>query len=221
MLTACWSVKGGSGTTTVAAALTMALARHGRAVTAADFAGDLPVALGLASPSGPGLRDWLDAGASVPVDGLARIAKRQESGITLVPQGEWATGVGRDDVGAAVRLAKALRALPSGGPVVADCGLASSEGLRAFVAESDRSLLVVRACYLALRRAVDAPRPTAIVVVREPGRSLSPRDIEDTLGVPIATVVEWDPQVAYAVDTGLLRARLPRRVVQSLRSVAA
>jgi MinD-like ATPase involved in chromosome partitioning or flagellar assembly len=220
MLTACWSVKGGSGTTTIAAALTMALAHHGRSVVAADFAGDLPVALGLPSPTGPGLRDWLDAGAQVPADGLARIAQR-EGAITVVPRGAWSTGAGRADTEAAARLATALCALPPGGPVVADCGLATSPGLRAFVDAADRSLLVVRACYLALRRAVDAPRPTAIVVVREPGRSLSPTDIEDTLGVPIATVVDWDPQVAHAVDTGLLRTRLPRRVVQSLRSVAA
>ena len=221
MLTACWSVKGGSGTTTVAAALTMALARHGRPVTAADFGGDLPVALGLAAQPGPGLRDWLDAGANVPADGLARIARGHEAGITLVPRGEWATGAGRTDTDAAARLAAALRALPPARPVVADCGLASSPATQAFVAAADRSLLVVRTCYLTLRRAADAPRPTALVVVREPGRSLSPLDIEDTLGVPIAAVIDWDAQVAHAIDIGLLRARLPRRVVQSLRSVAA
>lgn len=221
MLTACWSVKGGSGTTVVAAALALSLARHGRAVTAADFAGDLPTALGMPDPVGPGIRDWLEAGEQVPADGLARIAVMCASGITLVPRGEWSTGVPRHDAAAAKRLARALRALPPGGPVVADCGLVTNEVMRGFVAEADRSLLVLRPCYLALRRAVAAPRPTAVVVVNEPGRSLSPRDIEDALGVPVAAVLDWDPQVAHATDTGLLRARLPRRMVQSLRSVTA
>jgi CO dehydrogenase nickel-insertion accessory protein CooC1 len=73
MLTACWSVKGGSGTTVVAAGLVLGLAAVDRAVVAADFGGDLPAVLGVAEPAGPGLLDWLDAGPSVPADGLGRI----------------------------------------------------------------------------------------------------------------------------------------------------
>lgn len=221
MLTACWSVKGGSGTTAVAASLTIALAGAGRPVVAADFAGDLAVAIGLPDPPGPGVRNWLDAGSDVPADGLERIAATGERGITFVPRGDWVTGRGSDDCDAAVRLADGLRALTPGAPVIADAGVVDSPGMRAFVAAADRSLLVVRSCYLGLRRAVAAPRPTAVVVVREPGRSLSPRDIGDSLGVPVAAVIEWDPAVAYALDTGLLRTRLPRRVTQQLRRVAA
>ncbi len=221
MLTACWSVKGGSGTTVVAASMTMALAQHGRRVTAADFAGDLPAALGLAEPVGPGLCNWLDAGTSVPTDGLGRIATVDDSGIAVVPRGEWVSGVGQNDLEGAARLATALRAMALGGPIVADCGTAHVASVRAFISHADRSLLVLRPCYLALRRAVAAPRPTAVVVVNEPGRSLSVRDIEDALGVPVATVIEWDPAIAHAVDTGLLRARVPRRLSYALRKVAA
>lgn len=221
MLTACWSVKGGSGTTVVTAALTMALAGSGRPVVAADFAGDLAVALGMAEPPGPGLRNWLDAGENVPADGLERIAAPAERGITLVPNGEWASGAPRVDASAMTRLAEALRVLPPGGPVVADCGVVESPAMRAFVEHADRSLLVLRPCYLALRRAVAAPRPTAIVLVNEPGRSLSARDIGDALGVPVAAIIDVDPAVAQAVDTGLLRARLPRRVSQAMRNIAA
>lgn len=221
MLTACWSVKGGSGTTTVAAGLTMTLAGHGRPVVAADFGGDLAIALGVAAPQSPGLRDWLDAGEAVPDDGLARIGAPAERGITVVPQGRWAGDRDGSDAVAMRRLARALRALPSGGPVVADFGVVDSDASRAFVEEADRSLLVIRPCYLALRRAVAAPKPTALIVVNEPGRSLSPRDLADNIGAPIAAVVEWDAAVARAVDTGLLRSRLPRRVAHAIGGAAA
>lgn len=219
MLTACWSVKGGSGTTVVAASLAMALARAGRAVTAADFAGDLPVALGLPDLAGPGLRNWLDAGPEVPVDGLERIAQRDPSGITVVPRGEWVDAAVGSDVTAAKRLMVALRALPPVGPVVADCGTARSPVVRELVATADRSLLVLRPCYLALRRAMDAPRPTAVVLIAEPGRSLTAADVEHVLEVPVAAVIEWEPAVARAIDGGLLRTRPPRRLLHALRGV--
>lgn len=221
MLTACWSVKGGSGTTVVAASLAVALARAGRPVTVADFAGDVPVALGMADPVGPGLRNWLDAGPDVPADGLERIALRDPSGITVIPRGDWARGAGPVDSAAAKRLLTALRALPPIGPVVADCGVVASSVDYDVVAAADRSLLVIRPCYLALRLARDAPRPTAVVLVAEPGRALSAADVEDSLGVPVAALIEWEPAVAKAVDTGLLCSRPPRRLLQSLRGVAA
>lgn len=222
MLTACWSVKGGSGTTLVAASLVMAAAGAGRTVVAADFAGDLPAALGLADPAGPGLLDWLAAGPKVPVDGLARIAHDTPEAITLIARG----GVpGRfadvADADGGHRLADALRAVRSGGPVIADCGRLDDPTTAAFVAAADRSLLVLRPCYLALRRAMHAPRPTAVVLITEPERSLCSRDVEDMLGVPIAAEIAWEAAIARAVDSGLLSARLPRRLTSAMRKVAA
>ncbi len=220
MLTACWSVKGGSGTTVVAAVLALGAARAGRAVVAADFAGDLAAVLGLPEPAGHGLLDWLDAGPDVPADALERIAHDTECGVTLVARGAHVAPTPRDgDAGR--RLAAALRCVRSGGPVIADCGRVDSPAAAAFVEAADRSLLVMRPCYLALRRAFEAPRPTAVVLITEPERALAGRDVEDVLGVPVATEIAWEPSIARAVDSGLLRARMPRRLAHAMRAVAA
>jgi MinD-like ATPase involved in chromosome partitioning or flagellar assembly len=218
VLTACWSVKGGTGTTVVAASLVLAAVAAHRPVVAADFAGDLPLTLGIAEPAGPGLLDWLAAGPDVPRDALDRIA-HTDQGITLLARGHVG---GEADASAGRRLAVALPAMRSGGPVVADCGRAESAALGAFVDAADRSLLVVRNCYVALQRALRAPRrPTAVVLVSEWGRALQPRDVEDVLGVPVVTEIRWEPAVARAVDSGLMRARLPKQLLHAMREVAA
>jgi len=83
------------------------------------------------------------------------------------------------------------------------------------------SLLVIRPCYLALRRASVAPiTPSGVVVVHEPGRALGADDVEDVLGVPVVAEVPYDPAVARAVDSGLLAQRLPRGLERSLRDAA-
>src|SRR3954453_14437028 len=73
MFVACWSVKGGSGTTVVSAGLALQLAATGRDVVLVDMAGDLPAALGIHEPDGPGLADWLGAASGVGGDALARL----------------------------------------------------------------------------------------------------------------------------------------------------
>jgi hypothetical protein len=85
-----------------------------------------------------------------------------------------------------------------------------------------RSVLVVRNCYLALRRAVQHPlRPDAVVLVTEPGRALDVHDIETVLTDAPVTTVRIDPAVARAVDAGLLAARLPRSLSSALAPSAA
>ncbi|MCU1448454.1 MAG: ATPase involved in chromosome partitioning, partial [Acidimicrobiales bacterium] len=87
MLVACWSVKGGSGTTVVTASLGLALASQGPGALLVDLAGDLPAALGVAEPEGPGLADWLRAGTEVPSDGLGRLEVEVGAGLALLPSG--------------------------------------------------------------------------------------------------------------------------------------
>jgi MinD-like ATPase involved in chromosome partitioning or flagellar assembly len=219
MLTACWSVKGGSGTTVVTAAMLLGAASAGRHVVGADFGGDLALALGLPEPGGPGVLDWLAAGPDVPKDALARIAHDTPHGITLIPRGNDAATPPDADTGR--RLAKTLRTVRAGGPVIADCGRVESPAIAAFVAAADRSLLVLRPCYLALQRANAAPRPTAVVLVGEPQRRLTARDVEAILGVPVVAEVAWHPHIAHAVDQGLLRKPLPKQLAHAMRSVAA
>jgi MinD superfamily P-loop ATPase len=207
----CWSTKGGSGTTVVAAALALVLARA-KPVVLADLGGDLPAALGLPEPAGPGLLDWASS-PTADVVALTRLATTVTESLELLPAG------GAGEATASRRwaeLAQALRSLPT---VVVDAG----RGLppQPLLAVADQSLLVIRPCYLALRRAVACTiRPTGIILVREPGRALSARDVEHALDAPVVAEVPYDPAIARAVDAGLLAGRLPRSIVQPLTAAA-
>jgi hypothetical protein len=82
-------------------------------------------------------------------------------------------------------------------------------------------LLVLRPCYLALRRATSLEtRATGIVVVDEPGRALRRRDVEEVTGLPVVAEVPVDPAIARAVDAGLLSCRMPPTLGRALRAVA-
>lgn len=219
MLVACWSAKGGSGTTVVSIALAAVLARRsvGSGAVLADLAGDAPAALGLPEPSGPGLSDWLAAGADVPADAIGRL-EVDAGGFRLLPCGSSAPPSG-DDGGRGEVLAALLSADPR--PVVADCGTSPSGAALAVAAAATQSFLVLRPCYLALRRAVAAPlRPSGVVLVVEPGRSLCASDVEAALDVPVRAVVPVTEPIARAVDAGLLGARLPRGLERAVRRAA-
>lgn len=212
MLVACWSAKGGAGTTVVAASLALLLARDAAAgVVLADLAGDAPAVLGLAEPASPGLAGWLAAGPRVPADALARIEVDAAPGLALLPRGDGDLRADRAGV-----LAALLDRSPR--PAVVDCGRLADPtrdaGIDAAVTtvieRAQHSLLVTRPCYIALRRASQSPlRPTGVVIVNEPGRVLSKADVRGVIGVPVVAQVELDPKVARLVDAGLLSGRLP------------
>jgi hypothetical protein len=213
----CWSAKGGCGTTVVASSLALVLS-HSRPTVLIDLAGDVPAALGLPEPSGPGVADWL---ASPTADAVAlwRLAIDATPGLQIVPHG--APVVGRDEVvidPARWRELGRVLALAADA-VVVDAGLGlPHDALRG---EGVQSLLVSRACYLALRRAVMLDdRPTGVVLVDEPSRSLSAVDVANTLGVPVVAQLAYDPQVFRCVDAGLLAARLPRGLAHPLAETA-
>jgi hypothetical protein len=222
MFIACWSVKGGSGTTVVAAALALLLAEtsSGGALLA-DLGGDAPAVLGMPEPSGPGLAQWLASGDDVAADALARLEVPVSPSLRLLPYGVADAAPGSGRAGAL------LAALSVGGDrtVVADCGSPvglSGQGAGAALAGgADLSLLVIRPCYLALRRALAAPlRPSGIVFVAEGGRCLGRGDVEDVLGVPVRAEVPVDTRIARAVDAGLLAGHVPPSLLRSLRSAA-
>jgi MinD-like ATPase involved in chromosome partitioning or flagellar assembly len=217
MLVACWSAKGGSGTTVVAVALASLLARTAGEAVLADLDGDVPAVLGIPEPRGPGLADWMTAGDAVPADALARIEVAGPAGLRVLPAGD-ASGAdvppGRGDV-----LAALLGADPR--PVVADCGATPAGPRLALAAAASTSLLVLRPCYLALRRAQSFPlRPSGVVLVDEIGRSLTADDIESVLGVPVRAVVNVEKEIARAVDSGSFANRIPRRLERALRHAA-
>jgi hypothetical protein len=216
VLVACWSAKGGSGTTVVAVAVASVLARAAGEAVIADLAGDVPMVLGLAEPSGPGLGDWLDAGDAVPADALTRLEVAGPGGLRVLPAGRSSAGTApaRGDVLAALLSADAR-------PVVADCGSRPDGAAPAVAAAAAVSLLVLRPCYLAQRRAAAFPlRPSGVVLVDEPRRSITAADVESVLGVPVRSVVALDPEVARAVDIGNHGTHVPPRLQRALRHAA-
>ena len=81
----CWSIKGGSGTTVVSAALALSLAQRNNApVRIVDLAGDIPSALGIAEPSSAGVSEWLTNETTEPLHGLQLPVTAR---VSLVPRG--------------------------------------------------------------------------------------------------------------------------------------
>ena len=60
-----------------------------------------------------------------------------------------------------------------------------------------------------------------VVLVAEPGRSLTASDVSRAIGAPVVAEVAVDPAIARAVDAGLLAARLPKSMVKSLQTLQA
>lgn len=209
-VTVCWAVKGGSGTTVVAACL--ALARRSPQLLV-DLDGELPTVLGLPEPAGQGLSDWFTT--DLPPDAVGDLALSVDGPIRLVPRGagpippdgeRWAELVGW--------LGRAA------GDVIVDAGTGPLPALFADRPAGVRLLLVTRLCYLALRRAAGGgQRPDGVVVVAEPGRALRRRDVEHAVGAPVVATIGLDPQLARAVDAGLLQARRRRLTERALRAI--
>ena len=219
MLTCCWSVKGGSGTTVVAASLALLAASSPAGALLVDLAGDVPAVLGLPEPVGPGVREWLAADPAVEADALGHLATAATPGLRVVPAGS-ASAMPRAVPPARVDLlGDALAANP--GEVVVDLGVPAPD-LLPLLARADRSLLVLRPCYLALRRATALPtRPTGVVLVdgARPGAGAARhRGCRRREGRRPRSTCE--PTIARAVDAGLLAGRLPRSLSRTLRAAA-
>ncbi|MEZ5246516.1 MAG: hypothetical protein R2707_15560 [Acidimicrobiales bacterium] len=211
MLQVCWSPKGGSGTSVVAAALAVQAAAAGRETLLVDLAGDQSAIFGV--DGGEGIGDWFAAADDVGPDALRSLEVAVGDRLRLLRTGRASVGRWSPE-----RMAVAM-ALFETGPdlVVVDGGRQNGCGLPARAA----SVVVIRACYLGVRRAVDAAGintagintagidTARIVLIEEPGRALSRRDIEAAVG-GVDIVLPWDPAVGRAVDAGLLASRIPR-----------
>jgi hypothetical protein len=206
-LTACWAAKGGSGTTVVAAAL--ALGSAGDSVLV-DLAGELPATLGVPEPNGAGLADWFNSDADPQA--VLDLAIDVTTNTRLVPCGP-APIPHESSRWQALRTYLATSHLDA----IVDAG--TSPPPPALIEDPCRGLLVTRACYLALARACRYPRPDGIVLIDEPGRSLTAADVSHAIGAPIVARIELDPAIARAVDAGLLAARLPHRLRTSLHAL--
>lgn len=225
-----FTAKGGSGCSVVASAAALLSARLGPTLLV-DLGGDLPAVLGLTeradhapSDRGPtgsgwvdlGLVDWLAAESPLP-DSLRRIERSVSNTLSLLPLG---AGVFDPRPDQTQLLARLLRT--DGRRVVLDVGHVTGHpptgarsarppsGPVSLLDASDRTALVTRACYLALRAATRVTPPDEVVLITEPGRALSAGDVAAAVGSPVGAVLRWDPAVARSVDAGVLRDRLPR-----------
>ena len=218
MLVTCWSTKGGSGTTVIAALASLHAAQDRyRPVLLVDLSGDLPAVFGCAETSS-GLNGWLRS--DLAPCSLERVLEELTPNLSLLPRGRGPLSARRAD--------EFVDWLASDGIVVVDAGVlrskdesfdrGSDDELRwRLAAEADRSMLVTRACYLALRRTVSLSlRPSGVVLVAESGRALTRSDCERAIGAPVLATVAVDPEIARAVDAGMLRTRVPKGAIKAL-----
>ena len=226
MLHTFWSVKGGSGVTVTAAMYAGWIARRDGPTTVVDLCGDQPAALGIAEPNGAGWSDWLATpdGSRAALD---RLVVPVHGRLSLLPRGSasaWPLARIPDLVDAF--LARTRVVVDAGtierrsGAGVAGPGDDRS-GLLDALGEAGRTTLVLRPCYLAMRRATAvAAQVDDLVVVNEPGRSLTPRDVAEVLGIRLLATFELDPAVARSVDAGLLVRRTNRAIERTLRTAS-
>ena len=216
VLVALWSPKGGSGTSVLAAACSLVLARHG-GVRLADLDGDQPAIFGLAADPDTGLLDWLATGPEAPPDALDRLTIEAAPGVALVPRGTADSSlapVAAAEAGAA--LAVSLRDGPV--PCIVDAGSGATPAARAVVEVADRTVVVLRGCYLSLRRAVRSPlleRTAGVAFVDEAGRSLGAGEVRDVLDRPVLARVPARAAIARSVDAGVMAGRLPEPLARS------
>ncbi|MEY4401931.1 MAG: hypothetical protein RL072_1796 [Actinomycetota bacterium] len=205
---ACWTVKGGSGCTVFASAFALALAKQQGKACVVDFGGDVPSVLGMAEPAGRGIRDWLAIPHRTPHTYLD-LMLRATSELSVIPAGT-ASSFGEDAFRELVEAADSNTVLDFGTlqPPESICDALRSDWL------------IIRPCYLALRRAARLLRkPRGVVVVREAGRSLTSRDIESVVGAPVIAQISVSEGVARSVDAGLLATRLPKQLATELEAL--
>jgi len=215
---AVWSPKGGSGTSVVAAALSLQFARRAP-TTLIDLAGDQTALLDVPVP-GAGIGDWIAAGAAR--ESFAGLGAEVTPQLRLVPSGAFGSDAGVHEADEVVHAV-------GGRCTVVDAGTRGTSLARHMV-ERCASVLVIEPCYLALHRSTrddQAARADVVVLVQSPERVLTARDVEGALGRPVVVSVPRHASIARAVDAGVLAHRLPdvldrpiRRLLHALLAAA-
>lgn len=215
------SPKGGVGVSVLSAAAALSLSTS-CSVTLLDLCGDQPEIFGCDSAidGAPGVFDWLMADSSVATAALTKLMIDVRPGLRMIPSGSRP----RSGEIPAPRCTSLVSAIPDSDVVIADLGVLGDDPFSphsVICASGDRTTMVVRACYLALRRAARLPIVADDVVeVVEGGRALRTIDVEAVLHQQIDARVVVDPAIARWVDAGLPGRRLPRRLRQAVRDLA-
>ena len=202
MFTILSSPKGGTGTSVVAASLAIVSSSSGPTLLV-DLSGDQAAILGLPQPP-IGLSDWANGMTYREFDEIISLC---HDNLYLAP-----TGTFDFETLNANAWDKFLRALSlkhsEGHNIIVDLGRADIPlALRKIV---DTCYLVTRPCYLALRRAVDLETAfSGVIVVNEPDRVLTSRDVESVLKLKCVAEIPYTSEISRRVDSGLLKSRLP------------
>jgi hypothetical protein len=153
----------------------------------------------MAEPSSPGINDWLREHSTSDAQAIMTMGTEFDNGLIVLHRGSpfvegqprWAD------------LARAISSSPI--DVVIDAGISFiPEELRQAVSHIT---MVVKPCYLSLRRASRMQRPTELFVVCEEGRALTIKDVGHVLGMPVTCEVPYTPAISRAVDAGMLPSR--------------
>ena len=216
MITTCWTVKGGAGSTAITASLAILARTPTETPLLVDLGGDVAAMLGRPDPEGPGLHDWLGSGHDVGPEALDRLVADLD-GYHLLAVGSAAPA--HVPAGRVEQLLAWLVGQRS--PVFVDVGRVDTALAHALIDGADRSLLVTRLCFLSMRRAVASPRvASGVVLLREPRRSLRESDVENCLNVPVVARVDVTAAMAGVIDAGLLEHRMPGDIRRALGRAA-
>ena len=202
MFTILSSPKGGTGTSVVAASLAI-VSSSSSPTLLVDLAGDQAAILGLPQPP-IGLSDWANGTTYREFDEIISLC---HDNLYLAPTGTF--DFETLNANAWNNLLRALSLKHSEGHnIIVDLGRADIPlALRKIV---DTCYLVTRPCYLALRRAVDLETAfSGVIVVNEPDRVLTSRDVESVLKLKCVAEIPYTSEISRRVDSGLLKSRLP------------
>jgi Mrp family chromosome partitioning ATPase len=234
MVITMWSVKGGSGVSTlctvVAAALNGSSPESALLVDMGD--GDLRGMLSGDSPgvqthvvgaeSGTGFCDWVVADETLDPSALQRLISTHPTPLL--------TGGNSNELFAHQQLNRLTEGLDwlatQYAHVVIDAGSPGSS-LRTSTSTTTinaaaLSVLVLRPCLLSLRKAVASTLPaTAAVLLGQPGSTLRASDIESSLGIPVVATIPFSPPVNRATESSRLFSHPPRAIKRSIRPLLA
>ena len=200
MSTLFMSSKGGNCTTVTATAFALIAAQRGQHTVLIDLCGDIPSVVGMTEPASPGVNDWLAESSTADAQALVTSGTPFAEGLVVVHRGaRFVEGEPRWD-----KFVEAISSLPMN--IVIDAGIGHvPDALRHAV---DAVTMVVKPCYLSLRRAARLPHPTNVFVIDEPGRALTVKDVGHVIGSPVAATIPYNPAIGRAVDAGLLPSRV-------------
>ena len=191
MITALSSPKPGTGTTTTAALLALTIRRTTRRhAHIVDLCGDQAAVLGIASHQGA----TTDIAEQLTLHDLADATTDEQ-------------------------IATICRLAQTGEHVIVDAGSATHP-IHPLLPAGTVRCWVLRPCYLALRKATaQTDRPDHVIMLDEIGRALTATDIEAVTGAQVVATIDIHPQIARAIDAGLLTARPPQTAITALTAL--